>query len=227
MAKSGGLVTLEDLAAYQPLIRKPVIGVYRGLEVVSFPPPSSGGVALVETLNILEGFDLAALGAGSSASWHRIAEALKLAFVDRNTFLGDMDFVDVPIERLTAKSYADTLRSRINPARWRRGPWTWGRSEVAIEVRAPGLPVDDAGTTHLSTVDANGGAVALTMTINSAFRLRHDGAGHRRDPEQRDGRLLEVRQRPQHLRPDRHAGRKRHRPGQTTAVEHDAHYPLA
>jgi gamma-glutamyltranspeptidase/glutathione hydrolase len=169
MAKSGGLVTLEDLAAYEPRIREPVSGVYRGLEIHSFPPPSSGGVALIQTLNILEGFDLASLGAGSSAAWHRIAEALKLAFVDRNTFLGDADFVDVPVDRLIDKVYADRLRARINPPRWRRAPWTWGRSEVAIEVEAPGLPVDDAGTTHLSTVDAQGGAVSLTMTINTPF----------------------------------------------------------
>ena len=146
----GGLLTEADLAAYRPVVREPVRGSYRGFEIHSFPPPSSGGVALVETLNILEGFELGALGPGSSASYHRIAEALKLAFADRAAFLGDSDFVDVPVARLVAKPYAASLRARINPAWWRRPPWSWPRSEVAIEVRGPGLPVNDAGTTHLS-----------------------------------------------------------------------------
>jgi gamma-glutamyltranspeptidase/glutathione hydrolase len=124
---------------------------------------------LVEALNILEGFDLAAHGAGSSASGHRIAEALKLAFADRAAWLGDPDFVEIPLEELTNKDYAAKLRERINPPWWRRAPWRWGRGEMAIRVRGPGLPVDDAGTTHLSVTDASGGAVALTMTINTPF----------------------------------------------------------
>jgi gamma-glutamyltranspeptidase / glutathione hydrolase len=169
MAKSGGLVSEQDLADYAPRVREPVRGSYRGFEVVSFPPPSSGGVALIEALNILEGFDLAPLGAGSSASLHRIAEALKLAFADRAAYLGDPDFVEVPVARLVAKPYAARLRARIDPPWWRRAPWTWGRSEVAIRVEGPGRPLDDSGTTHLSTADAAGGAVAITMTINTPF----------------------------------------------------------
>jgi len=169
MEKSGGILTLEDLANYEPVLREPLRGRYRGYEIVSFPPPSSGGVALIEALNILEGFDLGRLGAGSSASIHRIAEALKLVFADRAALLGDPDFAAVPTRRLLSESYADALRARINPPRWRRAPWTWGRSEVAIRVKGPGLPLDDAGTTHLSVSDAAGNAVALTMTINTYF----------------------------------------------------------
>jgi gamma-glutamyltranspeptidase/glutathione hydrolase len=169
MAKTGGLVTTADLAGYQPRLREPVRGRYRGLDVLSFPPPSSGGIALIQTLNILEGFDLARFGAGSSAAIHRVAEALKLAFADRAAYMGDPDFVEIPAAWLVSRAYADEQRARINPPRWRRAPWTWGRDEVAIRVEGPGLPGDDAGTTHLSTSDAAGNAVALTMTINTPF----------------------------------------------------------
>jgi len=169
MKRLGGLITMEDLAAYRPVVRPAVTGSYRGRQVVSFPPPSSGGVALVQALNILEGFDLKPLGAGSSASTHRIAEALKLAFADRAAWLGDPDFVDVPVNFLIDPAYAARLRARINPPRWKRAPWTWGRGEVAIRVKGPGQPPDDGGTTHLSVVDAQGNAVAITETINSAY----------------------------------------------------------
>ncbi len=169
MAKTGGLIRASDLADYRPRVREPVRGRYRDFDVLSFPPPSSGGVALVEALNILEGFDLAAYPAGSSASVHRIAEAMKLAFADRAAFLGDPDFIQVPVERLVSKSYAAKLRERINPPWWRRAPWNWGRSEMAIRVEGPGLPADDEGTTHLSVTDGAGNAVSITMTINTPF----------------------------------------------------------
>jgi gamma-glutamyltranspeptidase/glutathione hydrolase len=164
--RRGGLLSPLDLALYRPKLREPVTGSYRGLEVISFPPPSSGGVALIEMLNVLEGFELGALGAGSSASDHRIAEAMKLAFADRNAYLGDPDFVDAPIAGLLSKEYAASLRGRINPPRWRRAPWTWGDGEVAIHVEGPGEPPRGAGTTHFSVVDAAGNAVAVTQTIN-------------------------------------------------------------
>ncbi|MGH0030043.1 MAG: gamma-glutamyltransferase [Myxococcota bacterium] len=166
MKAVGGLVTLDDLAGYTPKLREPVRGTYRGLEVVSFPPPSSGGIALVETLNILEGLDLSA-GAGSEEATHAIAEAMKLAFADRAAYLGDSDFVDVPTARLVSKEYAAGLRARLLPVWWR--PSTWSNGERAITVEGPGLPADDAGTTHLSTSDALGNVVALTMTINTPF----------------------------------------------------------
>jgi gamma-glutamyltranspeptidase/glutathione hydrolase len=169
VARTGGILSHGDLAGYRPVVREPVRGSYRDLEVLSFPPPSSGGVALIEMLNILEGFDLGALGAGSSASVHRVAEAMKLAFADRAAWLGDPDFTHVPVGDLTSKGYAATLRSRINPPWWRRAPWSWHRREVAIDVEGPGIPLDDRGTAHLSVVDAAGNAVALTGTINGPF----------------------------------------------------------
>jgi len=157
MKRRGGLVTREDLAAYRAKRREPVRGSYRGLEVVSFPPPSSGGAVLVEALNVLEGFDLAALAPGSAEETHLVVEAMKLAFADRAAWFGDPDFVEVPVARLTSKEYAAAQRERIQ------------REGRAIEVKGSGLPSEDAGTTHLSTADALGNLVALTMTINTPF----------------------------------------------------------
>jgi gamma-glutamyltranspeptidase/glutathione hydrolase len=167
--RRGGLLTREDLAGYEVRERAPVRGRYRGLEVLSFPPPSSGGIALVEMLQVLEGFDLAALGPRSSAGLHVVAEAMKLAFADRAVWLGDTDFVEVPVERLVSREYAAELRARINPPWWRRAPWTWHKDEVAIRVEGSGIPPEDAGTTHLSVADAHGNVVAITQTINLLF----------------------------------------------------------
>jgi len=167
--RRGGLLTVDDLAEYEVRFREPVRGAYRGYRIDSFPPSSSGGIALVEMLNILEGFDLASHGAGSAASAHRIAEAMKFAFADRAAYLGDSDFVDVPIAALIAPEYGAGLRAKINPPFWRRAPWTWGRGERVVKLRGPGLPQNDSGTTHLSTTDAAGNAVAITMTINTPF----------------------------------------------------------
>ncbi len=167
--RRGGLLTADDLAGYEVRFRKPVSGAYRGYRVDAFPPSSSGGVAVIEMLNILEGFDLAGYGAGSSASVHRIAEAMKFAFADRAAFLGDSDFVDVPVAALTAPEYGARLRAKINPPFWRRAPWTWGRRERVVKLRGPGLPLNDSGTTHLSTTDNAGNAVAITLTINTPF----------------------------------------------------------
>jgi len=169
MERQGGLVTLDDLDSYRTKLREPVRGSYRGLALISFPPPSSGGVALIEMLNVLEGFDLAATGAGSSASLHRIAEAMKLTFADRAYWLGDSDFVEVPVAKLIDPAYAARQRARIDPPWYTRAPWTWGRSEIAIDVPGPGLAPDDAGTTHLSVTDRFGNAVALTQTLNLLF----------------------------------------------------------
>jgi gamma-glutamyltranspeptidase/glutathione hydrolase len=161
-------VTLADLAAYEPRVREPVRGSYRGLEVLSFPPPSSGGVALVQMLAMLEGFDLAERGAGSSASLHVVTEAMKLAFADRAAYLGDPEFVAVPLAALLSPEYAVRQRARISPSWLRKAPWHWGR-ERAITVRGPGLPEEDGGTMHLSVTDAAGNAVAITQTINLTF----------------------------------------------------------
>jgi gamma-glutamyltranspeptidase/glutathione hydrolase len=165
MKRRGGLVTREDLAGYRPKLREPVRGRYRGVEVLSFPPPSSGGGVLIEILNVLEGFDLAKLPPGSPEEAHLVVEAMKLAFADRAEWYGDPDFVDVPLARLTSPAYAARLRARIAP----EGP--------ALEVKGTGLPPTDAGTTHLSTADAEGNAVALTMTINTPFGSGLTAAG--------------------------------------------------
>ncbi len=165
----GGILTTGDLARYRPVLRQPLRARYRGFEVLGFPPPSSGGVTLLEILNVLEGFELAQLGAGSSAAIHRIAEAMKLAFADRAVHLGDPDFAELPVARLLDPAYAAGLRARINPPRWRRAPWTWGRSEIAIHVAGSGLLPEDAGTAHLSVADAAGNAVAITETINTPY----------------------------------------------------------
>ena len=154
--RRGGLLSLEDLRDYQPRWREPVMGEYRGLRVVSFPPPSSGGAVLIQALNILEGFDLAGLRSGGAPAIHLVSEAMKLAFADRAAYMGDSDFVDVPIERLLSKAYAKTQRARIN-------------LESATSIVGPGAVPEDAGTTHLSVTDSAGRAVALTMTINTPF----------------------------------------------------------
>jgi len=167
--RTGGIWSLEDLAGYQPKTRQAIAGSYRGLQVFSFPPPSSGGVALVEILNILEELPVSERGPGSSASIHLIAEAMKLAFADRAAHLGDADFVSVPVEGLISKSYAETLRRRINPPWYRRAPWFWFARERAITVKAAGQPSEDAGTSHFSIADAQGNAVAITQTINLPF----------------------------------------------------------
>jgi gamma-glutamyltranspeptidase/glutathione hydrolase len=167
--KRGGILTVEDLQGYQAKRREPIRGSYRDYEILSFPPPSSGGIALVAIANILEPFDLRGRGAGSSASLHVIAEAMKLAFADRAAFLGDADFVNVPTAALTSKPYADRQRARMQRAWWQRAPWNWGRKNRAILVEGPGNPSDDGGTTHLSVTDAEGNAVAITQTINLLF----------------------------------------------------------
>jgi len=167
--QDGGLITREDLATYAPKVREPLHGTYRDYDIYSFPPPSSGGVALIEALNILEGMDLADYGPGSSASIHRIVEAMKFAFADRAAHLGDADFIEVPVAKLTAKDYAASLRERINPPWWQRAPWDWGQSEHAITLTGPGLPVNDSGTAHVSVTDKAGNAVSITGTINTLY----------------------------------------------------------
>jgi gamma-glutamyltranspeptidase/glutathione hydrolase len=153
---SGGVLTAADLAAYRPLEREPLRGSYRGLELIAFPPPSSGGVTLIETLNVLSGYDLAASGAGSSLSIHRVTEALKLTFADRAQHLGDPAFEEVPAKQLLDPGYAERLRARI-------------RDDRAGAVPGSAFAVDDAGTAHLSVVDAAGNAVAITQTINGPY----------------------------------------------------------
>jgi len=157
---AGGLMTLDDLKGYRPVIRTPVRGTYRNYQIVSMPPPSSGGVHLIEMLNVLEGYPLADLGAGSVPALHLMIETMKRAYADRAEFLGDPDVVAVPVERLTSKVYAADLRRSIDPK----------RATPSRDIRA-GHPVAVEGnnTTHYSVVDAAGNAVANTYTLNLGF----------------------------------------------------------
>lgn len=166
----GGVMSADDLASYRAIIRKPVTGTYRGYEIASMPPPSSGGVHLIEILNILEGFDLARLGQGSAAQIHLEAEAEKRAYADRAAYLGDPDRVKVPVKGLTSKAYAAEIRAGIDIDHARPA------SEIAS---GKPLPYESDQTTHFSVVDADGNAVANTYTLNYFFGvgLVADGTG--------------------------------------------------
>lgn len=157
--KNGGVMTMADLAAYRVLWRKPVEGTYRGFAVYAMPPPSSGGVHLVQMLNILEGYDLAALGHNSAATLHLLAEAMRSAYADRATWLGDPDFFKVPVDWLTSKGYATDLRAQIKTAVARK----------SSQVQAGKPPDEPPQTTHFSVVDDHGMAVSLTYTLNFSY----------------------------------------------------------
>ncbi|HMO28468.1 gamma-glutamyltransferase [Enterovirga sp.] len=167
---AGGVMQAGDLAAYRPVWREPVRGTYRGREIVTMPPPSSGGVHLIQILNILEGFDLAEAGAGSAAAYHLMAEAMKPAYADRAAWLGDPDRVKVPVAGLTSKAYAAALRAEIDPRR--------ARPPEEVMAGNP-LPYESPQTTHFSIVDREGNAVANTTTLNFSYGLGlvADGTG--------------------------------------------------
>ena len=156
---AGGVMTLDDLATYKVATREPLVGSYRGLRVVSFPPPSSGGVVLLQALAMLERFDLKASGATSSTTLHRIAEAERRAFADRSRFLGDPGFVDVPVGRLLDRAYLDGRSRSIRD----------DRALPSSEIGPGSLPKERSHTLHVSVADARGAAVALTTTLNSWF----------------------------------------------------------
>ena len=166
--QAGGLMTAADLAAYRPVLREPIRGAYRGYEVVSMPPPSSGGVHVIEILNILEGYDLASLGAGSADAIHLMAEAMKPAYADRAAWLGDPDRVKVPVAGLVSKRYAASLRDAIDPVR--------ARPFSDLGAGDP-LPYESDQTTHFSVVDRDGNAVANTYTLNFSYGLGLVAAG--------------------------------------------------
>ena len=160
MERGGGWITEEDLARYEAREREPIRGTYRGYDIISMPPPSSGGTALVQMLNVLEGFDVAAMGAGSPEYAHHLVESMRRAFRDRATFLADSDFADVPVERLTSKEYAAEIRTTI-------------RADAAsvsnpADVEAP-AGWESNETTHYSVVDADGMAVAVTYTLEGGY----------------------------------------------------------
>jgi gamma-glutamyltranspeptidase / glutathione hydrolase len=167
---AGGRMTLEDLKSYRAIERTPLRGFYRGHEIVAMPPPSSGGVHIIELLNILEGFPLAEQGANSAANIHLMAEAMKLAYADRAEFLGDPDHVRVPVTALISKPYAERLRAEISPDHARPG--------AEIKVIDP-TPYESSETTHFSIVDNDGNAVSNTYTLNFSYGLGlvADGTG--------------------------------------------------
>ncbi|HEX8355272.1 MAG TPA: gamma-glutamyltransferase, partial [Pyrinomonadaceae bacterium] len=160
MRAHGGLITLEDLKGYVAKERAPVRTTYRGFEVISMPPPSSGGAVLIEMLNILEGFDLRNMGAASSERYHAQTEAMRRAFADRAEYMGDADFVDVPVAGLIDKSYAERLRKGISMS----------RASTSAEVKA-GRPAgaESEETTHFTVVDAEGNCVSNTYTLNDSY----------------------------------------------------------
>jgi gamma-glutamyltranspeptidase / glutathione hydrolase len=166
---AGGIFTLEDLKSYQPVIRTPIRGSYRGYDIVSMPQPSSGGVVLLEILNILEGFPMSDMRQGSAASLHVMIEAMKRAYADRARYLGDPAFVDAPTQLLIDKDYAAKQRATIDLAR--ATPWT--------DVRNAKQPREGDNTTHYSVVDAGGNAVSNTYTLNFPYGvgLVADGTG--------------------------------------------------
>lgn len=162
MERGGGQVDTDDLAAYEPVWREPVTFRYRGRRIVSMPPPSSGGVTLAEIFNIVEGWELAELGAGSADAVHVAVEAFRRAFADRNFHLGDPDFVDMPLDRLTGQRYADSLRGTITMDRA-------SDSGDFSKVTAPDSLPEGTQTTHFSVVDSAGRAVSVTTTLNGFF----------------------------------------------------------
>ena len=173
--KGGGLVSAEDLANYDVKDRTPVRGTYRGLEVISAPPPSSGGIALLEILNILEGYDLGKSGLDSAESVHLIAEAYRRAFYDRAQFLGDPEFNDTPVLQLDDKSYAAAWRASIQPQQASSSAsLTRPPISAALAAYVTAHPVfapvkESTQTTHYSVVDTEGNAVAVTTTLNAWF----------------------------------------------------------
>jgi gamma-glutamyltranspeptidase/glutathione hydrolase len=184
--KGGGLLTAEDLEHYQVKEREAMRGTYRGYEIISAPPPSSGGTVLIETLNILEGYDLAKAGSRSAESVHLTAEAFRRAFFDRAEFLGDPDFTRLPIAQLTDKKYAEAWRATMDPdhataSQDLKRPAIFNTLAQAnaqlTNQTQPNPPHESPHTTHYSVVDAEGNAVAVTTTINDWFGSRVTAAG--------------------------------------------------
>jgi gamma-glutamyltranspeptidase / glutathione hydrolase len=156
MKAHGGFITRDDLTSYRTVERAPIRGDYRGWEILGPPPPAASGVHIVEMLNILEGYDISAMGFGTAATIHHLAEVLKIAFADRAAASGDPDFINVPVEQLTSKEYAGERRRAIDPS----GAQRWGAGVQQLE---------SADTTHMTAADAMGNVVATTQTINNLF----------------------------------------------------------
>ncbi len=160
MKENGGLITEDDLKSYEAVIRKPVRGTYRGYEIYSMPPPSSGGVHLIQILNILEQFPLGTWGHNTAKTIHVMAESMKLAYADRSKHLGDPDFVEVPVSRLISKEYALELKKKIDPE----------KATPSSSIHPGEMPLKEgSNTTHFSVIDKYGNAVANTYTLNFSY----------------------------------------------------------
>ena len=173
----GGLITAQDLAEYEVKERPPIRGTYRGYEVMSAPPPSSGGITLTETLNILEGYDLSKLGNRSADAIHLTAEAFRRAFYDRAQFLGDPDFSQLPVAQLIDKKYAGKWRESLDllkasDSKDLERPSGFGELSRPAAALAPYIGPEPENTTHYSAVDSQGNAVAVTTTLNDGFGSR-------------------------------------------------------
>ncbi|MDX7987428.1 gamma-glutamyltransferase [Xenorhabdus sp. 12] len=157
--KSGGIITAADFANFHITETTPVTCSYRGYKFISSPPPSSGGVTLCEILNVVEGYDLKSMGFNSAAYVHTLTEAMRHAYMDRNTYLGDPEFINNPLDRLLSKSYAESIRKEIQP----------NKATQSADIQ-PGIgPHEKPETTHYSVVDKEGNAVSTTYTINGRF----------------------------------------------------------
>jgi gamma-glutamyltranspeptidase/glutathione hydrolase len=157
--KEGGVLTLEDLKNYKPVWREPLVGSYRNRTVIAMPPPSSGGIALIQMLAVLEGHQLHKIPRNSATYLHLVAEVMKHAFADRAQYLGDPDFVKPPVQMLMSKGYASWVRARISPVK------TYPAKYYGLANTKP----EQGGTTHFSVLDRFGNAVACTVTINTRF----------------------------------------------------------
>jgi gamma-glutamyltranspeptidase / glutathione hydrolase len=185
MQKGGGLITAADLANYEVKEREPVRGTYRGYEIISAPPPSSGGTVLIESLNILEGYDLGKMQDRSAQSIHYTVEAFRRAFFDRAEFMGDPDYSKIPVAQLIDKKYAAAWRESIDPSaaspsnKLKRPAIFSQLEQYAAAHPGPVAPPEHPHTTHYSVVDADGNAVSVTTTINDWFgsRVTAEGLG--------------------------------------------------
>ncbi len=161
MMANGGMIDRKDLTAYRAIIREPIRGTYRGAyEIISMPPPSSGGITMTMMLNILEGYDIKALGHNSSKTLHLMAESMRRAYADRAKYLGDQDFVEIPVQRLTSKDHAAKHRATINPYRATES------EDVGPELK---MAQESTETTHYSVVDQWGNAVSNTYTLEGGY----------------------------------------------------------
>lgn len=160
MQANNGLITLKDLKDYRPVLREPLKGTYRGYEIITMPPPSSGGIALIEMLNMLESFDLRGMGEGSSQKYHLLTEVMRKAFADRAEYLGDPDFIKVPVTALTSKRYASELVKSIDQNRATTSQNTRPGKIAAYE---------SDSTTHYTIIDGAGNVVSNTYTLNGSY----------------------------------------------------------